>query len=87
VEYTDQKRPENLYPERIISPARSGACCFTDMEEIGEPQKDGRRVFQYKRCKQCGFAVRVILREIPDAWLEARLRKLFAKSFIRESPG
>jgi hypothetical protein len=86
VEYTDQKRPKNLYPERIVSPVRSGPCCFSDMEEVGKPQEDNRWVFQYKRCKKCGFAVRVILREIPDAALAAELRKTLANSFVRNVP-
>lgn len=86
VEYTDQKRPRNLYPERIISPVRSGPCCFSDMEEVGKPQENNRWVFQYKRCKKCGFAVRVILREIPDAALAAELRKTLANSFVRNVP-
>ena len=86
VEYTDRKAPQNLFPQRIISPVRSGPCCFTDMEEIGKPQEDGRWVFQYKRCKKCGFALRVILREIPDAALAAELRKILANSFVRNVP-
>jgi hypothetical protein len=86
VEYTDTKPPANLYPERIISPVRSGSCCFTDMEELGKPQEDGRWVFQYKRCRKCGFALRVILREIPDAGLAAELRKILANSFVRNVP-
>ncbi len=86
VEYTDQKPARNLYPERIISPVRSGPCCFTDMEEVGKPQEDGRWVFQYRRCKKCGFALRVILREIPDAALAAELRKILANSFVRNVP-
>jgi hypothetical protein len=86
VEYTDEKQPKNSYPQRIISPVRSGPCCFTDMEEVGKPQEDGRWVFQYKRCKKCGFALRVILREIPDAALAAELRKILANSFVRNVP-
>lgn len=86
VEYTDQKQPKNQYPQRIVSPVRSGPCCFTDMEEVGKPQEDGRWVFQYKRCKKCGFALRVILREIPDAALAAELRKILANSFVRNVP-
>jgi hypothetical protein len=85
VKYTDQKRPENLYPARIISPPRSGPCCFSDMEEIGEPQEEGHKVFQYKRCKKCGFALRVILRETVDATLAAGLRRTLAKSFLRDT--
>ncbi len=86
VEYTDQKRPKNHYPERIISPLHSGPCCFTDMQELGKPQEEGRWVYQYKRCRKCGFAVRVILREIPDAALAAELRKILANSFVRNVP-
>jgi hypothetical protein len=86
VEYTDKKQPTNLYPERIVSPVRSGPCCFTDMEEVGKPQEEGRWVFQYKRCRKCGFSLRVILREIPDASLAAELRKILANSFVRNVP-
>ena len=86
VEYTDQKRPKNLYPERIISPSRSGPCCFSDMEELGRSVQEGRWVFQYKRCRKCGFTVRVILREIPDAALAADLRRTLANSFVRNVP-
>jgi hypothetical protein len=86
VEYTDKKPPTNLYPERIVSPVRSGPCCFTDMEEVGEPREEGRWVYQYKRCRKCGFSLRVILREIPDASLAAELRKILANSFVRNVP-
>ena len=86
VEYTDQKPPANRYPRRIISPSRSGPCCFSDMEELGRPQEDARWVYQYRRCRQCGFAVRVILREIPDAALMASLREGLAHSFMRNVP-
>ncbi len=86
VEYTDHKQPRNAYPHRIVSPVRSGPCCFTDMEEVGKPQEDGRWVFQYKRCRKCGFALRVILREIPDAALAAELRRILANSFVRNVP-
>jgi hypothetical protein len=86
VEYTDQKPAKNQFPQRIVSPIRSGPCCFTDMEEVGQPQEEGRWVFQYKRCKKCGFALRVILREIPDAALASELRKILANSFVRNVP-
>jgi hypothetical protein len=86
VQYTDEQRPQNLYPMRIISPSRSGSCCFSDMQETGLPQTEGRWVFQYKRCRKCGFAVRVILREIPDADLTLKLRKILATAFVRNVP-
>ena len=86
VEYTDQKPPANRYPRRIISPSQSGPCCFSDMEELGTPQEDARWVYQYRRCRQCGFAVRVILREIPDTTLVNSLREELAHSFVRNVP-
>ena len=86
VEYTDRKPPVNRYPTRIVSPARSGPCCFSNMEELGPPREDARWVYQYKRCRQCGFAVRVILREIPDMALVADLRATLARSFLRNVP-
>ncbi len=86
VEYTDQKQPQNLYPERIISPSHSSPCCFSDMEEIGEQQRDGRWVFQYRRCRKCGFTVRVIVRELPDEAVIKELREILATSFTRNVP-
>lgn len=53
------------------------------MEDVGPPQDDARWVFQYRRCKSCGFAVRVILRELPDAALIGELRTLLENSFLR----
>jgi hypothetical protein len=56
------------------------------MEEVGKPREEGRWVYQYKRCRKCGFSLRVILREIPDASLAADLRKILANSFVRNVP-
>jgi hypothetical protein len=86
VKYTDQKPPTNRYPHQIISPRRAGVCCFSEMEWLDAPQMDARWVFQYRRCRQCGFAVRVILREIPDTALVASLRETLARSFVRSTP-
>ena len=86
VTYTDQRPPENLYPHHIISPPRASPCCFTAMEELGTPRSDGHWVSQYRRCRQCGFAVRVILRELPDLALVASLREMLERSFVRNIP-
>lgn len=86
VEYTDRKPPNNLYPKRIVSPCRSGPCCFSDMEMVGASHSEGRWVFQYRRCRRCGFTVRVILREIPDFSLINDVRKILATSFVRKVP-
>ena len=83
VEYTDQKPPANDYPHRLISPLASGSCCFSGMEEIGSSHEDERWVFQYKRCRECGFVVRVILRVIPNLELAKELRTVLAKSMVR----
>ena len=86
VRYTDQEPVRNQYPEQIVSPCRPSSCCFTDMEEVGTAQQEGRWVYQYRRCRECGFAVRVILREIPDTALAEELRRLLAVSFVRNVP-
>ncbi|MFB3819795.1 MAG: hypothetical protein ACE147_19230 [Candidatus Methylomirabilales bacterium] len=86
VEYTDTKTPRNQYPDRIISPPRSGACCFSEMEPVGDPQREGNWLYSYKRCRRCGFAVRVILREVPDEALIAELRHILENSFLRRVP-
>ena len=86
MEYSDQKPPTNRYPHRIISPSRAADCCFSDMEKVGTPQQDGHWVYQYRRCRQCGFAVRVILREIPDMTLAKSLRATVARPLVRNIP-
>ena len=86
VEYVDDKAAKNLYPKRIVSPRLAGPCCFSKMRLIGRPQQEGGWWFQYRRCRSCGFTVRVILRQIPDYTLIAELRKTLATSFRRNVP-
>jgi hypothetical protein len=86
VTYTDREPAINQYPQRIVSPSRPKACCFSDMEEIGPAEQDERWVFQYRRCRQCGYTVRVILREIPDTVLVEELRQILANAFVRNVP-
>jgi hypothetical protein len=83
VEYTDRKAPRNSYPQHIISPSRSGLCCAEGMEELGQAEAEGRQMVQYKRCHQCGFTVRVVLRELEDTRLAAELRQTLATAFQR----
>lgn len=85
--YTDQRPPENRFPHSIVSPLQASECCFSSMEEVGASEPDERWVSQYRRCRWCGFAVRVILREIPDAGLVASLRETLVRSFARNIPG
>ncbi len=77
VEYTDARSPRNEYPDRIVSPLQAGPCCFTDMENVGVPAVEGRWRYQYRRCRVCGFTVRVIIQELPDADAIASLRATF----------
>ena len=86
VEYTDRKPPENRYPQRIVSPPRSSACCFSDMEDLGGAMREADWEYQYRRCRTCGFTVRIILRPVPDEGLLEGLRRDLAKSFVRNVP-
>ena len=86
VEYTDRKLPRNGYPRHIVSPAHSGPCCFSDMEELGAAEQEGRWMVQHKRCRRCGFTVRVVLRQLLDAKLAAELRQILATAFQRNVP-
>lgn len=86
VEYTDHKPPENHYPHWIISPSRSSPCCFSDMEDVGVATRGAGWEYRYRRCRTCGFTVRLILRPIPDGALLANLRHELAKSFVRNVP-
>ncbi len=86
VEYTDRKPPENRYPLRIVSPPHSSACCFSDMEPVGGATREAHWEYRYRRCRTCGFTVRVILRPIPDEALLEGLRANLAKAFVRNVP-
>ena len=66
IEYTDQKRPTNSYPKRIISPLTPSPCCYSGMEQIGAEQHEEGWSFIYKRCKKCGFAVRHVTARNPQ---------------------
>ena len=58
VEYTTRKRAENAYPIRIVSPPVPQACCYRNMERVGEIETDEGRTYFYRRCRQCGYTVR-----------------------------
>ncbi len=78
VTYTDKQPPRNQFPQRIISPTRSGPCCFSAMEAVGGVGRDDRWEYTYRRCRTCGFTVRVVVRPLPDQAEIAKLKKLFA---------
>jgi len=86
VEYTNRMPPENRYPARIVSPPRASACCFSDMEDLGEAIREAHWEYRYRRCRTCGFTVRGILRPLPDEALLTELRAELAKAFVRNVP-
>jgi hypothetical protein len=86
VEYNDAKSPQNEYPDHIISPSHASPCCFGAMEEVGPMQQDAGWVYRFKRCRTCGFTVRVVVRELPDEVRLASLRKILSTTFQRNSP-
>jgi hypothetical protein len=85
VEYTDQKPAADEFPARIVSPVHASHCCLTEMEAVGEPQREERWIYQYRRCRGCGFTVRLIVRQLPDERLDAQLRDMFKASALRAS--
>ena len=86
VRYRDHERSTNDFPKKIISPSRQSLCCFSHMEEIGGTQREGRWPYQYRRCRTCGFTVRFILPEIPDAELLQEVRDILATALVRNVP-
>ncbi len=83
VTYTDDQPPLNQFPRRIVSPTRSGPCCFSAMEDLGGSAREERWEYAYRRCRTCGFTVRVIVRALPDQSQLANLRKIFASALSR----
>jgi hypothetical protein len=56
------------------------------MHAIGQVQREGRWEYEYRRCAQCGYAVRFVVREVPDENLIQELRDILAVSFQRNVP-
>ncbi len=83
VTYTDDRPPLNHFPRRIISPTRSGPCCFSAMEDLGTVLREERYEYAYRRCRTCGFTVRLIVRCLPDEVRLATLRKVFVPLFTK----
>jgi len=81
--YTDGTPPCNEFPRRILSPTRSGPCCFSVMEELGRVRRGPRYEYVYRRCRTCGFTVRVIVRYLPDQARLAALRKLLDTTLVK----
>lgn len=82
VEYSTTKPPENRYPDAIVSPTAASACCRDSREAVGEQKVEGRWITRYLRCRVCGFAVKVGLRQLPDEQANAALRALLTRQSL-----
>jgi len=59
IRYTDDEKPKNDYPRRIISPTQPARCCSDDNREVvGSMREVDGFKFCYKICAQCGHAVK-----------------------------
>ena len=75
----------DLVRHQLIAPPRAGVCCVSAMAWL-DARRDVRGVYQDRRCRRCGFAVRVILCEIPGTTLMNSLREELARSVLRNVP-
>jgi hypothetical protein len=59
IRYTDDERPRNDYPRKIVSPVRPSRCCKDENREIvGSMREIDGFKFCYKICRKCGHAVK-----------------------------
>ncbi len=59
IRYTDDEKPRNDYPRRIVSPVRPSACCGEESRVmVGTMREVDGFKFCYKVCGDCGHAVR-----------------------------
>jgi hypothetical protein len=77
VTYTDAEPTYGQFPQRIISLTPSRPCCLSSIEDLGRVRREERYEYAYRRCRTCGFTVRLIVRHLPDQVRIADVRKLF----------
>ncbi len=59
IRYSDEQKPLNDYPKRIVSPTRAGPCCNDENREVvGTIREVDGFKYCYKICQECGHAVR-----------------------------
>lgn len=59
IRYTDDEKPRNDYPRRIVSPTLPKECCTDENREmIGNIREIDGFKFCYKICQVCGHAVK-----------------------------
>ena len=59
IHYTEDEKPKNDFPKKIVSPPSPSACCNNDnRESVGQPKEVDGFKFQYRICTKCGHAVK-----------------------------
>ena len=59
IRYTDDEKPSNEYPKRIVSPTQPSHCCKEENRVIvGSVREVDGFKFCYKICTECGHAVK-----------------------------
>ena len=59
IRYSDDQKPKNDYPKRIISPVSPKECCTDENRDIvGQVREVDGFKYCYKICRECGHAVR-----------------------------
>ena len=56
------------------------------MEDLGTVRREECYEYAYRRCRMCGFTVRVIVRYLPDQVRISKLRKELATGLGRKLP-
>ena len=59
IRYTNDEKPRNDYPKRIVSPTEPSKCCSEENRGIvGSMREIDGFKFCYKICQECGHAVK-----------------------------
>jgi len=59
IRYTDDEKPKNEYPKKIVSPTQPSACCKEENRVmVGSVREIDGFKFCYKICDNCGHAVK-----------------------------
>jgi len=59
IRYTNDEKPRNEYPRRIVSPVHPSSCCSdANREVVGHMREVDGFKFCYKVCAKCGHAVK-----------------------------
>jgi hypothetical protein len=59
IRYSDDEKPKNDYPKKIVSPTTPSPCCTDENRvAVGQVREVDGFKFCYKICQTCGHAVR-----------------------------